>query len=212
MTAPGGLLLAFTSPPADDEDGFNAWYDDEHAPARLTVPGILNARRYKAVWTDGPRYMALYDLATPEILASPEYRRLNEQRSEREQAMLARIPLMDRRVLRTVHWADPVSEHPRLVLTVGLEPAPGGEADLVAWYAEEHIPMLCAVPGWQRIRLYQQVEGSGPRFVAVHEIESEAVFETEPYRKATSTPWRERVISGVRRRERSLFQFLRAFP
>jgi len=211
VSAPGGLLLAMMDPPSDAEAEFNAWYNEEHAPNRLTVPGVLSARRYTAVWPDGPRYMAMYDLESPETVARPEYRRLYAEQSEREKAMFARIPRMDRRVLKTLHWMDPLSEHPRLVLTVGLQPRPGAESEVATWYGEEHIGMLCAVPGWQRIRLYEQVEGTGPHFVAVHEIESEAVFETDAYRAATSTPWRERIHTLLERRERSLFQLLRSF-
>ena len=42
-----GLLVAFMNPPVD-EAAFNAWYDEEHVPLRLGVPGFLNARRYRA--------------------------------------------------------------------------------------------------------------------------------------------------------------------
>src|SRR5207244_11160084 len=37
-----GLLAAFMNPPADDEAGFNAWYDEEHVPKRLAGEGFLN--------------------------------------------------------------------------------------------------------------------------------------------------------------------------
>ena len=34
-----GLLAAFMNPPADDEGGFNSWYDEEHVPLRLATFG-----------------------------------------------------------------------------------------------------------------------------------------------------------------------------
>lgn len=209
---PQGLLLAFSDPPAGQDAAFNAWYDEEHAPARLRVPGILNARRYAAVAADGPRYMALYDLEAPATLQRPEYQRLARERSEREKAMLAATPLLDRRVLRIILDAEPWTEDAPFQLSVSLEPPPGGEADLVAWYCEEHVPLLLAVPGWRRARLFELVEGDGPRFTAVHELESLAVFETPEYRSAVSTAWRERVIGGVSRRERHIFKLLRTWP
>jgi hypothetical protein len=97
-------------------------------------------------------------------------------------------------------------------LTVAMTPPPGGEDDFVAWYREEHIRMLLAVPGWRRVRLFQQVEGNGPAFMAVHELETPNVFEHENYTKSISTPWRERIRSSVLRYERNLFKLLRAFP
>ena len=45
MTHKGFLLVTMQPPPAFEEE-FNAWYDNEHIPERLGVPGILTARRY----------------------------------------------------------------------------------------------------------------------------------------------------------------------
>lgn len=207
---PQGLLLAFTDPAEGTADAFNAWYDDEHTPNRLTVPGIFNARRYVAVESGSPAYMALYDLESPETLGRPEYRRLYAEQSDREKAIMASIKI-DRRVLRLVLDGEPWTEDAPYQMTVSLQPPDGAESDLVAWYREEHAPMLLDVPGWRRVRLFEQVEGSGPRFTAVHELESPAVFDTDAYRAATSTPWRNRLIGSVTRRERWLFKLLSTF-
>jgi hypothetical protein len=54
----------------------------------------------------------------------------------------------------------------------------------------------------------QQIDGTGPAFMAVHELESPSVFEHENYEKSISTPWRGRVRSSVSRYERNLFKRL----
>jgi hypothetical protein len=206
-----GLLAAFMNPPADAEAEFNAWYDEEHVPNRLAVTGFLSATRYKAATDEGPRYLALYDLASLDVLQQPAYQRLVDERSKREKDMLARIPMVDRRVLKLVLDAEPLTAAApyRLVVCMSPPPEAGAEADFVAWYREEHIRMLLAVPGWRRIRLFQQVEGNGPTFMAVHELESPAVFEHPNYEKSISTPWRQRIRSSVSRYERNLFKLLR---
>jgi heme-degrading monooxygenase HmoA len=206
-----GVLLAFTNPPPGEDEAFNAAYQ-EHAAARLRVPGILNARRYRAVADEGPRYMAYYDLESPAAVQRAEYARLAQEASQFEREMFARLPLLDRRVLKLVLGSEPWTEDPPYVLTVALEPAPGTREDFIAWYREEHMPLLLKVPGWRRVRLFEQVEGSGPSFCALQEMESPAVFETEEYRAASATPWRARIIAGVSRRERHLFQLLSTFP
>jgi hypothetical protein len=200
------LLLVFMNPPEDDLPAWNAWYDDEHVPNRLAVPGITSGRRYSAVWDTGPRYLATYDLASLDTLQSPEYKRLGAGRSDREKAQLARTPMVDRRIYEVVQNAAELGEAPSYQLTVAMDPAVGAEADYLAWYADEHIAMLLEVPGWRRIRVFEQVDGNGPRYLALHELDSPAVFDEPAYRKATSTPWRERVVSSVRRRERGLFK------
>jgi hypothetical protein len=67
-----GFLLVLMQPPPTMEDEFNAWYDTEHIAERLAVPGFETALRY--VCTDGaPLYLALYDLASQNVLNSPAY-------------------------------------------------------------------------------------------------------------------------------------------
>ena len=78
-------------------------------------------------------------------------------------------------------------------------------------YREEHIAMLLEVPGWRRARLFEQVDGNGPSFCALHELESPQVLQSEAMQK-TRTPWRERVIGGVSRDERGLWKLLSRWP
>ena len=71
MTRTGFLLVTMQPPPAFEEE-FNAWYDSEHIPERLAVPGILTARRY--VCAGGhPKYLAMYDLESHAVMTSPAY-------------------------------------------------------------------------------------------------------------------------------------------
>jgi hypothetical protein len=67
-----GFLLVLMQPPPMLEEEFNAWYDTEHLAERLAVPGFETALRYVCI--DGaPRYLAMYDLARPDVLDSPAY-------------------------------------------------------------------------------------------------------------------------------------------
>jgi hypothetical protein len=67
-----GFLLVLMHCPAAFEEEFNAWYDAEHIPERLAVPGFETGLRFVCI--DGaPRYLAMYDLTRPEVLQSPAY-------------------------------------------------------------------------------------------------------------------------------------------
>jgi hypothetical protein len=84
----------------------------------------------------------------------------------------------------------------------------GTEDDLAAWYAQEHIPMLLKVPGWQRIRrfrLTRSLDDPAPEFLSVHDLAGPQVLEEPAYRAAVSTPWRDRVVASALRRERRVF-------
>lgn len=71
------LLVVMIEIDPDHEDEFNRWYDEEHFPERVACPGFLTARRFASA--DGaPKYLAIYDLESPKVLDSPEYRALAE--------------------------------------------------------------------------------------------------------------------------------------
>jgi hypothetical protein len=67
-----GLLLVTMEPPAGLEEEFNDWYDHEHLPQRMRVPGFETGARF--VCLEGwPRWLALYDLTSLAALRAPEY-------------------------------------------------------------------------------------------------------------------------------------------
>jgi hypothetical protein len=67
-----GLLLVMIDIDPEHEAEFDAWYEKEHLPERLACPGFLTGRRYVAV-EGGPKYLALYDLESPDVLESEAY-------------------------------------------------------------------------------------------------------------------------------------------
>ncbi len=72
---PTGLLLAMMEPPAGLEEEFQDWYDTEHFPERASTEGFLTATRFVCI--DGwPRYLALYDLRSADVLHGPAYARI----------------------------------------------------------------------------------------------------------------------------------------
>jgi hypothetical protein len=71
-----GLLLVLMQPPPMLEDEFNAWYDTEHIPERVAVPGFETGIRYVCI-SGAPRYMAIYDVENPDVLNSADYLRVS---------------------------------------------------------------------------------------------------------------------------------------
>ena len=64
------------------------------------------------------------------------------------------------------------------------------EAEFNRWYNEEHLAERLSVPGFLGAARYEAVKG-GPKHLAVYELESPAVMESEAYKKVSSnpTPW-----------------------
>jgi len=99
----GGLLLNAMNISSELEAEFNEWYDKEHIPALRAVPGVLGARRFRG--TSGNRkYVALYHLATPEVVESAEWKtaRQSEWTSRLQPHFRDHLRLVCRRYVRNV--------------------------------------------------------------------------------------------------------------
>jgi hypothetical protein len=71
------LLALWNGVTPELDADYNAWHAEEHVPERLTVPGIVWARRYGAFWPQaGPRYLTLYGLRDAGVLGGDAYQRL----------------------------------------------------------------------------------------------------------------------------------------
>lgn len=208
MTA--GLFYVYTDPGSVDEAEFHDWYDHEHGPARLTVPGIRNALRYGPLDDLKPPWLALYDLDSPQVIDSPEYQALGPRASDRDKSVGARLATLDRRVYEQISLDGSVNDPAPVVLAVATSVPAEATDDLNAWYTDEHIPMLLGVPGWLRIRrfrLTRALDAPSPDFLSVHELAGPEVLTEPGYRAAISTPWRDRVVASALSRERRVFGF-----
>jgi hypothetical protein len=206
-----GLLFAYTDPGPVPLDEFNDWYDTEHGPARLTVPGISAGYRYRATDGQAPPWLALYFM-TAGATDSPEYRALGPSASAREKSVLSRLATLDRRVYEQVSYDGAGLDQPApTVMVVSISVPPALEDDMAAWYAEEHIPMLLAVPGWQRIRRFRLTSGTAPAWLSLHELAGEAALSTPEYKAAALTPWRNRIVDSAIAREKRIFAFHKSF-
>ena len=204
-----GLFYVYTDPGTVDEAEFHDWYDHEHGPARLAVPGFGPAYRYRALDGLKPPWLVLYELDRPDVIESPEYKALSAKASDWDKSVGAGLATLDRRVYEQISEdGSPVGRPAPVVLAVAMSVPEDSEDDLAAWYTEEHIPMLLKVPGWRRIRrfrLTRALDGPGPEFLSVHELAGPEVLEDPGFLAAVSTPWRDRVVASALRRERRVF-------
>src|SRR3990172_10806018 len=76
------LLLIWTDIPADKETEFNDWYNREHLRERVEVPGFIRGRRFSAI-SAAPKYLALCEARSAEVMRSEAYLRLKRTRDAR---------------------------------------------------------------------------------------------------------------------------------
>ena len=179
------------------EGDFNRWYDEEHIPAVLRVPGCLGARRYVAV--DGePKYMALYELASIDAFRSPEHAaavdtpwtaRILQPRTA-QMAFYRQIVPADGEIPGAAWDGGAATEGGLIVVRLDVDPAHDEEFN--RWYAEEHLPAICAVPGTIAVRRFRAIEG-GPAYLFLTRLTEPDVQRSEAWRTAADTPWTARL-------------------
>ncbi len=61
----------------EKEKQFNNWYNKEHVPALLKVPGVIGASRYVSM-EGTPKYTAIYELERPDVITSEAWKKAVE--------------------------------------------------------------------------------------------------------------------------------------
>ena len=67
-----GVLAVWNDCAAGRENTYEKWYQTEHLPERLGVPGFKRGRRYQAI-KGSPEFFTWYEVASPDVLRSPDY-------------------------------------------------------------------------------------------------------------------------------------------
>lgn len=71
-----GLLALWNGIDESRRHEYETWHAREHVPERLTVPGMIGARRYLRTGGPLPEYLTLYAMQDLTVLDSAPYRRL----------------------------------------------------------------------------------------------------------------------------------------
>ncbi len=175
------LMIVLVDIPADKEEDFNRWYNEEHLPEILGMPGILNGARYEAV-KSGPKHLACYELESPGVLQSDAFK--NRSNTEWAQRVSPRLigTNFTHNVYEMIHPAALTPEIARSdmapVLQMGRMSVPAErDAEWNQWYNTVYIPNYEKVPGCIRGRRWKAVQGE-PQYAVLYELEHEKVSES----------------------------------
>ena len=97
---PAAVLIMMIDVKPEDEAEFNRWYNEEHIPELMAVPGFLAARRFE-VEGEGAKYLAIYELEDAKVFETPQYKVWREA-SESTRRMSAKFVSRTRRVYREI--------------------------------------------------------------------------------------------------------------
>ena len=190
------IFLVYTDVDPQHEDEFNDWYDTEHLPELLAVPGIVAAARYEAV-KGGPKYLAAYELESTDVLQTPAFK--NRPRTPWGERMSPTVIGSNlTRVVGQQIFPQQVEMPDRGMapsLQIGRMSVPQDvDAEWNAWYNGEYVPGYRKVPGVIYARRYRVIDGA-TGYATVYEFEDAKVSETDAWhdQRQNSSPNSERM-------------------
>ena len=215
-----GILLVFSDVAPEHDEEFNRWYNKEHLPERLSIPGVLDAARYEAV-QGGPKYLACYELASSDAWYSDGWQKWLKNPTEWSKRMspsvigTAYIRNLYKRIYPQDLSAETAGAGMSPVLRIGRMSVPA-EVDgrFNEAYDNERLPLCLSIPGYIRARRFEAVMGS-PKYTTVHEMESLAVLESEGWenwRIAVTPIWNTDVSQHMAHEDGSPGVYRRIFP
>ena len=175
------LMMVMADIPADKEEDFNQWYNEEHLKELMSIPGVLNAARYEAI-RSGPKHLACYELESTAVIETDAFK--NRPRTEwgaRVSPSLIGTNFVNN-VYEMVHpqgLTEGISGSDMApALQIGrMDIAPENEAEWNEWYSGVYVPNYEKVPGVIRGRRWRAVRGQ-PKYAVVYEFEREGISDS----------------------------------
>ena len=208
MSEAKALITAWTHVAPAHEAEFNAWYDGEHVPGLVALPGFLLGRRYVCEGAT-PKYLAWYDTADESVEPGPHFARYIAKPTPaflRFAGLLQHRERMNFRLMRDV--GDGARSDAPWLYIVHTDIPEHIAAEYNEWYDREHLPRLATVPGVLRARRYERISGPGPRYLTAYELAGSEVWESPAAHQARRTPWTEKMRTLFQNARRSMCKLI----
>ncbi|HYH42584.1 MAG TPA: hypothetical protein VD867_11435 [Burkholderiales bacterium] len=186
------MLFSQMELPPGIEAEFNDWYETEHIPVRLALPGFSRAVRYREC-DAGRRYLAIYEIDDLAVLDSPGYNVVKTRPSERTAFMLKNVKGFTRYTCTQTYDSRSVTDGPEYLSAVAFAVPEAERARFDDWYVKEHIPLLMRCSDWLRVRCYKVISGDGGPWTdfALHDLASLDAMDSPERRAARTGPKRD---------------------
>ena len=183
------LLMVWVEVPADIEDEFNRWYNEEHIGERLSIPGFLSAARYESDSPGAPKHLAMYEVENIDVMTSDAYLSVRANATEWTKRMSPDVVATT--YIRNTYEQIFPAEVEEGTAQSGMAPAlqigrmtvpPELDAEWNEWYNSVYVPNYMKVPGCIRGRRYRAVVGE-PAYLTVYEFEHPDVSKTDEWNR-----------------------------
>lgn len=179
----------------DDEHELYRWYDEEHIPIRMDLPGWLRTRRFlragepALVGADtGRKHLTIYEVESTEAFLSPEYAAQYVQKTPWSEKVVPTQRNVMRSYYREVGDVGLPAETDATGAAVVVMFDSDAEAETVAtWFDDRYRSAVGALPAVRRVRHYTCTEvpwpggkwmqpEAGRQHLLVHELDDPSVL------------------------------------
>jgi len=190
-------VMVFTRPLPGKDAEFNQWYDRQHVPDLLRVPGFTAARRWKLLigatpTSTLPPYLVIYEVQTGNLaVANAEVAKRAADGTIRHGAALD-YPAIETVIMTPIGPKVFAKDLPRTsaamaipgktkladyALIVFTRPMPGRDAEFNAFYNQKHMPDVIRVPGFVSGQRFEMVSNEShnldiPPYLVIYEFRS----------------------------------------
>lgn len=197
------VLFSEMTPPPGQENRFHNWYDQEHIPLRMNVPGFVSAQRYRDVGENAKGFLAIYEMNEPQTIKTPAYTEIKTKPSATTHEMLTTVSGFTRYIAAETSVRRQPAEagigaiNAPLVYAVWFEVPESAQRDFDAWYDLDHVPHLMECKDWLMVRRFRVVDGepTSANRLALHYLADRSALESPQRAAARATPWRERLAA-----------------
>ncbi|KAF2467070.1 uncharacterized protein BDR25DRAFT_345234 [Lindgomyces ingoldianus] len=181
-----GIIQGFITIPKSSKlspEIFEKWFDEVYVPDLLATGIVISSWRFKAA---DPKYgkPKMFIHKCPD-LSPVQAGKLHEVKIASDMfptnGSVYDFIESETNIFSLVQLYETVKQHEDAATTVimaAMEPSPGGEAELDAWYREEHNQQMSEQPGWKRttrfnLLLHHKSDGKPTEplsFLAIHEF------------------------------------------
>jgi hypothetical protein len=197
------ILFSEMTPPSGEEARFHQWYDEEHIPLRMNVPGFVSAQRYRDLADDAKGFLAVYEMTEPNVMATPAYQEVKTRPSETTRHRLTNVSGFTRyiaaetSVRRQPNDLGPHALDANILYAVWFEVPEAELPDFDAWYEQDHVPLLMGCKDWLMVRRFRIVDGepTSANRLALHYLADRAALDSPERAEARKTPWRDRMAA-----------------
>ncbi|KAF2707031.1 hypothetical protein K504DRAFT_436215 [Pleomassaria siparia CBS 279.74] len=222
-----GIIQSFITIPKTSllsQDVVEKWLDDVYIPALVETGVITSAWRFTSA---NPNYekplMSIYKVPELRDVQAGKLQDINRTSDTfPTNGPLEHFVESESRILGLEQLYETSTQSEDVGMTIihaAMEPGPGGEADLEAWYREEHNQQMSEQPGWKRTTRYKLLsqhrnddkEQQRMSFLAIHEFGEDNKIGKDVEPLDPMTDWTKRAMTAAKAIEAAVYHRVKSF-